>query len=175
MRARPVPTMNTTTHSPPANLLLLLVRRTLLLALLWSMLAEAGPWADWPLVAGIIGAALTTSLLFRPAESARLRGFAVLRFVPWFLAQSLAGGLDVSRRALSPGMPLRPGFIHLPLGLPAGLPQVAFVWIVSLLPGTAGVHLRDNTLEVHVLDRDLHTAEKLRALEQRVSGFFFAP
>jgi multicomponent Na+:H+ antiporter subunit E len=148
------------------------LRRLLLLVVLWCVLAESEPWADWPLAAAILAAALATSLALRPREYTRVRPFAVLRFVPWFLAQSVAGGVDVARRALSPRMPLRTGFVDVSLQLHPGLPRVAFVWIVSLLPGTAGVRLRGATLEVHVLDRELHTPEKLRALEERVRELF---
>jgi multicomponent Na+:H+ antiporter subunit E len=167
--------MTSDSHARHGVRLPAVLRRLLLLVVLWCVLAEADPWADWPLAAAILIAALATSLRLRPQEHARIRPFAVLRLVPWFLAQSVVGGIDVARRALSPRMPLRPGFIEVRLRLHPGLPRVAFVWIVSLLPGTAGVRLRGATLEVHVLDRELHTSEKLGALEERVRELFSAP
>jgi multicomponent Na+:H+ antiporter subunit E len=149
--------------------------RLAMLVFLWVILAERHPWSDWPLAVAVVAAALGTSLVLRPRERVRVRPLAVLRFVPWFLAQSLAGGIDVARRALSPRMPLQAGFVEVPLAAGAGLRRVAFVWVVSLLPGTAGVHLHERGLRVHVLDCERHTLGKLRALEARVNGLFVAP
>ncbi|MBE0509552.1 MAG: Na+/H+ antiporter subunit E [Chromatiales bacterium] len=40
-----------------------------------------------------------------------------LRFIPFFLLQSLLGGIDVARRAFHPRTPLSPTLIRYPLSL----------------------------------------------------------
>jgi multicomponent Na+:H+ antiporter subunit E len=138
---------------------------------LWWVLSE-GVLTDWPLVLLFALLATASSLLLLPPGSFRLRPLGLVRFVPYFLWQSLLGGLDVARRALSPALPLAPGFIEVPLGLKGEAAQAFFVWTVSLLPGTAGAELLGGSLKVHVLDVGQNNLEKLRALERKVAGLF---
>ncbi len=145
------------------------------LIVIWVVLAGSWPTTDGPLVAVLIAAALLTSCRLCPPAPIGLRPWQVVRFIPWFLGQSLGGGLDVAKRALSPRMPLQAGFVALPLRASAGPSRTTLVWIVSLLPGTAAVHLRESNLTIHVLDRELHTLEKLQDLERRVSALFTSP
>lgn len=149
--------------------------RAALLLVIWVVLAGGWPTKDGPLVLALIAAALLTSCRLCPPAPIGLRPWRVLRFIPWFLGQSLAGGLDVAKRALSPRMPLRAGFVALPLRASAGPSRTTLVWILNLLPGTAAVHLRESNLTIHVLDRELHTLEKLQNLERRVSALFTSP
>jgi len=142
---------------------------------IWVVLAGSWPTTDGPLVAALIAAALLTSCRLCPPAPLGLCPWRVVRFIPWFLGQSLAGGLDVAKRALSPRMPLRAGFVTLPLRASAGPSRTTLVWILSLLPGTAAVHLRESNLTIHVLDRELYTLEKLQDLERRVSALFTLP
>jgi multicomponent Na+:H+ antiporter subunit E len=149
--------------------------RAVLLVAIWVVLAGGWPTTDGPLVAALIAAALLTSCRLCPPAPIGLRPWQVVRFIPWFLGQSLIGGLDVAKRALSPRMPLQPGFVAVPLHVPPGPARITLVWILSLLPGTAAVHLQESKLTVHVLDREIHTVEKLSSLERRVSALFKSP
>jgi multicomponent Na+:H+ antiporter subunit E len=147
--------------------------RTIAFALLWWVFAEGS--LRYPLLAagGIAAAVLASLWLVPPGGPAwRLAGFA--RFVPFFLRESLLGGLDVARRAFDPRLPIEPGFIELPLRLPAGAPRVFFVAVVSLLPGTLSTALEGSSLRVHVLDRRMGVDRTLRRLEERVAELYGA-
>ncbi|MDH3716699.1 MAG: Na+/H+ antiporter subunit E [Planctomycetota bacterium] len=96
-------------------------------------------------------------------------------FVHLFACYSLKGGVDVARRALSPGMPLAPAMLDYSLQLRDGTARVFFANIVSLLPGTLSSDIRGNTLVVHVLDRSLPVFPQLQRLEVAVAKVFGSP
>jgi multicomponent Na+:H+ antiporter subunit E len=148
-----------------------IILRALAFFLLWWVLAE-GTLRGWPLLVSFVGLATATSFLLLPPAGLRLRPSGLLHFLPYFLLQSFLGGLDVARRALSPKLPLEPGFLDLPLTLKTEAAQVFFTWTVSLLPGTASAELLEGTLKVHVLDEGQDNLAKLKALEARVALLF---
>jgi multicomponent Na+:H+ antiporter subunit E len=138
----------------------------------WWALSE-GVFREWTVAAVTILIAALASLLLWPAGVWRWRLPGLAGFVPYFLAQSVRGGVDVARRALSPSMPLNPGFMRFQLRLPAGPAQVWFVWIVSLLPGTVSAELDPGSLRVHVLDlENMPAHHTLTRLEERVAALF---
>jgi multicomponent Na+:H+ antiporter subunit E len=141
--------------------------RILAFSLVWWTLLE-GEFQVWPFGVPTILAATVSSLLVFPT-GVRFRPLGLLRFVPYFLVQSVLGGIDVARRALSPKLPISPGFIDVPLALEDEAARVCFVWTVSLLPGTAGAELLEEKLRVHVLDTALPIEERLVELERRVA------
>jgi multicomponent Na+:H+ antiporter subunit E len=95
-----------------------------------------------------------------------------MRFIPFFLWQSLSSSVDVARRALSPELPLNPRFLAYHLRLPAGSARVFFVNVVSLLPGALSVELQDEQLVVHVLDSKAAVLDELQSLEEAVATLF---
>lgn len=97
-----------------------------------------------------------------------LRGLLLL---PFFLWQSLHGGIDVALRALTPRLPLAPTVFDYRLRLPPGPAPVMLASLVSLMPGTlatvSGLRLR-----VHVLDSTMHHQDELELLEALVAWVF---
>jgi multicomponent Na+:H+ antiporter subunit E len=83
--------------------------------------------------------------------------------------------VDVARRALSLHPRLRPGFVEFRTGLPPGPARVFLMNAMNLLPGTLSTGVRGDVLRVHVLDVELPTESRLRALEGRVAGLFGLP
>lgn len=148
-----------------------LLVRVLVFTALWSLLSK-NAWHDWPLVAAAILAGVATSFGLWPLAVWKWRFRPLLRFIPYFLWESVGGGMDVARRALSPKMPLDPAFIEWPLRLRSEGARVFFAWTVSLLPGTASVRLDDVRLKVHVLDQQLPIEEKLREVENHIADLF---
>lgn len=133
----------------------------------WLLLIGADP-ADLPV--GVLAAAVAAraSLRLLPPGSRRLRGGALATIALRLLGQSLGAGVDVAQRALSPRLPLRPGFVSHPLRLPPGPARDAFCALTSLLPGTlpSGTDER-GVLRVHCLDLAQPIAERLAADEAR--------
>lgn len=143
----------------------------LLFLLLWASLAEPRP-GRW--VAGLAAVAAGGLLLrfLGGGGRVRVRPGGLGAFVPYFARQSFLGGLDVARRALSPGLPLTPGLLAHRVSLPPGLPRVFFANALSLLPGTLSARLRDDRLTVHLLVHGPEAEERVRELESRVARVF---
>ncbi|MBD1401224.1 Na+/H+ antiporter subunit E [Pelovirga terrestris] len=139
---------------------------------LWWVLT-GGRASSWLIGLPTIALALWVMNRFPQAPFWPISVAGLLRFIPYFLLQSVRGGVDVARRAYSPTLPLDPEIIEFPLTLPAGRPQMFFLNSVSLLPGTLSADLNGTTLKVHVLDRKVDP--QLGQLENRVAQLFKCP
>ena len=119
---------------------------------LWIMLTGGNP-AD--LRAGAVAALAATwaSLSLLQSGTSRVRRIALARLALRFLGQSVVAGVDVAWRALDPRLPLYPGFVVYPVGLPRGPARNMFTTLMSLLPGTVPTGAdAENQLLVHCLD-----------------------
>jgi len=128
----------------------------------WIVLIGAGH-----AVAGLATAALATwvSMRLLPAGALRLRPAAVPALAVRFLAQSVAAGWDIARRALDPRLPLRPGFVVYPVRLPPGPARNVFTTITSLVPGTIPAGDEADGLLYHCLDVEQPVVAQLAAEE----------
>jgi multicomponent Na+:H+ antiporter subunit E len=145
----------------------------LALAALWVLLTApdlSGWWLG--VVAAGLGVWAHTALGGRQPGRIRLRG--AIPFIPWFLGQSARGGLDVARRALSPSLPLEPGFVTYRTRLPPGPARTFLVNCISLLPGTFTAELEEEgaRLRVHVLAEPEQVPDQLRKVEAQVARLF---
>lgn len=142
-----------------------------LLGGLWWVLSD-GVLAAWsiglPVVAG------TTWWCLRQRRStARLpRPSGLATFLVYFLTQSLRGGLDVARLAVSPAASLRPGFTTYAIRLPPGPARRLFVNTVSLLPGTLSADIDADRLLVHRIGTGPAENADLRDCETRIAALF---
>ena len=157
-------------HNSPSPTSRSILLRAAGFGLLWLMAAE-GNTSAWPLaVVAIAGATAASLWLLPPKVLPPISPGGLLRFLVWFVHQSLAGGFQVAWLAVQPRLNLQPALIELPLTLPTGLPRLLFTAALGLMPGTLGVRLHGDTLLVHVLDRQqpLQTEE----LAERVAAVF---
>ncbi|MDX2167289.1 MAG: Na+/H+ antiporter subunit E [Deltaproteobacteria bacterium] len=131
---------------------------------LWVVLIGAG--AE-DLVVGVVAAALAswTSLRLLPRGALRIRWAPLPGVKLRFLWQSVRAGIDVARRAFSPALPLKLGFIRYHVGFPPGPARNVFVSLTSLLPGTVPIGEQDGAVVYHCLDTDQPVAEELAAEE----------
>ena len=164
----------TTIATPWTPLLFLraLVGRTLIFALLWAALAGGRSLQEWPLVVVSVAAAVVASFFMWPAQTWKWRPLGLFTFAPYFLWQSILGGVDVARRALSPGLPITPGVFEMELRLKREPARVFFAWTVSLLPGTASIGMDERRMRIHVLNTDATNESRLRRLEDAVAALF---
>ncbi len=145
--------------------------RTVLLLLAWWALTEGDPdgigfgLAAVPLVALL-------SLRFFPPSPLRPRLIASLVFSGYFLLRSVAAGVDVARRLLSPRLRISPGYITYTTSLSAGSPRWLLANTLSLLPGTLSVTLRGSDLELHCLDTTMPVSEDVARTELRIARIF---
>jgi multicomponent Na+:H+ antiporter subunit E len=152
-----------------ARLLHALVQRIAVFAALWWALAE-GRAEAWLFGAPVIAAAAAASLVLQGGAPWRMRPLAGLRALGWFLRRSLAAGFDVALRAVRPRPGLAPGFVTVRPRLADPAARVLLADALSLVPGTLSVELREDGLELHVLDRAAPTERELRELEAHIAA-----
>jgi len=145
-----------------------LVRGTAL-AGLWLLLAGA---EGWPVAVPSVALAVAVSLRLRAPARLGLSLPGAVRFVGFLLYESLRGGLDVARRALSPASPAPGGVVELRSGLPAGAPRTLMAVAISLLPGTLCAAIEDDRVRLHCLDPEAPVQAELARLEARIAGLF---
>lgn len=143
--------------------------RLMLLAGIWWGLSGGAPASWWIGVPAVLLATAASVALLPPIP---LVWHELPRFIPFFLARSLSGGVDVAWRALHPSLPIAPVLVEYPLQLPPGLPRVFMANSVSLLPGTLSAALDQSLLKVHLLDGRKDFLAELKDLEQRVARLF---
>lgn len=138
--------------------------------LLWFAMMPSMRLAD--VAMGIASSALATwaSARLLPRAAGEVRLVSLLRFLPHFVWQSVAAGVDVALRALHPRMPLRPGLVVCPVGFPAGVARNEFRCIVSLMPGSVPVDEGRGSIAFHCLDTTRPIARQMAAEEARLAG-----
>lgn len=121
------------------------------LCLVWWVLAE-GHVDAW--LIGVPAVVVATVVLARtgPALTRWPRLVALPGFVVYFAWQSLRGGIDVARRAMTPGLDLQPTVVDHKWSLPPGNPRTLAAIALNLMPGTLTVRDHGAHLSVHVLD-----------------------
>ena len=128
------------------------------------------------LLAGLLAtvAATWVSVRLLPPSPGRLHPVALMKLVAHFLFQSMVAGVDVARRAFDPRLPLKPGLLSYPVGIPAGTGRATFGALTSLMPGTVPVGTDpEGALVYHCLDLDQPVAAALardEALMVRARG-----
>ena len=110
------------------------------------------------------------SLILAPPSQYRISLVGVFRFIPFFLRQSLHGGIDVMRRALSSRQLLDPGLVSYTTFLPEGSARILFANTISLLPGTLSAELHGNSVTIHTLDRGLPIWANIQGLEYHIAA-----
>lgn len=134
---------------------------------LWLILLPSVKPADLLVGAFACAAATWLSLRLLPPSRSGIRLAVLLGLLPHFIWESIRGGFDVAKRAFSPRMPLKPGFIECPVGFAPGLARNTFACITSLMPGTVAVADCEGGLLFHCLDTEQAVVEQLSA-EQRL-------
>jgi multicomponent Na+:H+ antiporter subunit E len=143
---------------------------TAFLALVWWILEQvAGSW-----IAGVVAVAtgVGVRLYASRMHPVGLRPLRLVRFGLYFVGQSVVGGWDVSRRALSPSLPLSPDLMTHRLSLTSAPARVFLSNVLSLLPGTFSADLRDDVLVVHLLVGGERAESRVVDLERRVDALF---
>lgn len=140
---------------------------TLAFFALWAILAGGRGWSAG---APFVVLAAVTSCLVAPMSRWSLAGLA--RFLPYFLWNSLRGGVDVASRILHPKLPIKPGLVYYELQLSDTAARVMMANTVTLLPGTLSANLDNHVLVIHVLNADASFDDMLGSVERRVADLF---
>jgi multicomponent Na+:H+ antiporter subunit E len=132
---------------------------------LWIVLSDGAPGDFMPgIAAALVAAAISLRLL--PPTGFRMRVLPLAELGVRFLGQSVTAGVDVARCALDPRLPINPGLLRYPVGLPRSAARNTFTMLASLLPGTVpiGPDERDQLL-IHCLDLRQPVAKQFAAEE----------
>ena len=156
--------------TPAATLPEMLVR-TVILALLWWIIAQ-GQTSAWLIGLPAVAAAAVASLYLGRDRSRRISLTGLSVFIALFLRESVRGGLDVARRTLAPQLRIQPGFKDYRLQLTDPLAQVLLINCISLLPGTLAARLKGDRVEVHLLDAGEDAEPGLHQLERAIARLF---
>ena len=155
-----------TPHPSPANRFTGSLFRFLLVVFLWTILA-GGQWREPLVIAFILLSVTWLSLRFLPPQKQNPALRPLLAFLPWFAWHSLMGGWDVARRAFHPRLPLDPAMTTFATGDWTDRERHTFIWLVSLLPGTACTgQTNKGLLHIHLLDASAKPA--LHLLAQKI-------
>lgn len=144
--------------------------RSVAFFVLWWVLTEGAGAAAFAVV--VVPLALGASLVLARPHPRRVSLLGLLRFIRFFLWESLRGGVDVARRALHPRMPLAPEMVEYPLRARDERERVLLVTVMSLVPGTVGAALDENRIRLHVIDRRLPVERTIRRVEAGIAGIF---
>ncbi len=129
-----------------------------------------GLWFAIPVLAA---AFLVRRAMPIPRSRRAISTWAFVSFIPYFLWQSLIGGLDVAWRSFHPRLPLEPNSYLYPLRLTSDSSRVFLAQVVSLMPGTLACRISRRNLIVHVLSGSRAAlVTELTALENRTAAIF---
>jgi multicomponent Na+:H+ antiporter subunit E len=145
--------------------------RLVLFALLWLVLVGTDP------VSWIVGVPAVLLASYAAARLSTLVGadprpLRLIAFVPFFVWESVLGGMDVARRVLAPRLRIDPALVSYRPRLKDPAAQVVFLDTISLLPGTLSADIRNGLVQVHALDGDPAMVAGLERLEARVARLF---
>jgi len=137
-------------------------------AFLWWLLAD-GHQGSWMIGIPAVLAASWAAHALGSGGHLDISIPGLLRFFPFFIWESLRGGLDVARRTLAPRMRIEPGFTVFHTSLQNPSARLLFTNSMCLLPGTLAADLHNDRIEVHMLDATIDPQAELARLERSVA------
>jgi multicomponent Na+:H+ antiporter subunit E len=142
-------------------------------AFLWWLITD-GQFSSWIIGIPAILFATWTFLRLNPKSGRYISPLGLLRFIPFFLIESLRGGIDVATRTLQPTLNIKPGFYCYQVKLEESAERVFFINCVNLLPGTLTADIHEDHMEIHLLSEDIDPGAGLSRLEEAVGQVFQA-
>jgi multicomponent Na+:H+ antiporter subunit E len=142
-----------------------------LLALIWFLLT-GDDWKSWLVGLPVVVLATWSVLRLRGPAEGRFSPLGLLKFMPYFVWESVHGGIDVVSRVMRPQMRIKPGFLDYRMKLTQPSARRLFVNSLSLLPGTLAADLDGVCLRIHALDCGIDLKDQLVRLERMVSAVF---
>lgn len=156
--------------APASPVTTFMLRGAALLAVWWALTLGEVSGLGFGVVVAVLVAWLSVRVF--PPSGYRLRPLGLVLFLGYFLSRSVAAGVDVARRLLSPALPVHPGEITLTLRLPEGSPRWLLANTLSLMPGTLSALLEGDRLTLHCLDTREPVEVDVRETERQVARVF---
>ena len=130
---------------------------TLFLGALWLLLS--GHYTPVLLILGVLSVLLVVflsmraDLIDREIQPVLVRP-SVLLYWLWLGREIVKSNVDVSRRILSPGLPISPNMFTVRAGQKSELGRVTYANSITLVPGTVTVRVNEDMVTVHALTRE---------------------
>jgi multicomponent Na+:H+ antiporter subunit E len=146
--------------------------RVLVLGVAWYVISAGDP-ESW-----LVGApAVLLAAAIQPPRRGpgRLRWWRLdhlARFVFFYLAQAIAGGVDVALRALHPRREVAPDFVTYRLRIPRGPATSLLAVTISMLPGTVAADTVGRRMVVQRIHPGIDVQTGCRRAEERVARLF---
>lgn len=142
---------------PPANKVRLASSLGVVLFVVWLLLS--GYFQTFLLTLGLLSClaivliALRMDVVDREAHPLHLIG-RIVGYWAWLLKEIWVAGIDVSKRVLSPRMPISPTLVQLKTGQATALGKVIYANSITLTPGTFTIRVFDDQILVHALSQE---------------------
>ena len=101
------------------------------------------------------------------------RIFYAIIYLFRFAKELTLANYQVAKLVLSPQLPIRPGFVSIPLAARTDFEITSFANSITLTPGTISVHIPDDrhAIVIHAID----VGDDLEALRQSIKDSLEAP
>jgi len=86
-----------------------------------------------------------------------------------FLIELIKANIDVTRRVLSPGLPINPGVVKVKTKLKSKMARLILADSITLTPGTFTLHVEEDAFYIHWISADTDNVEQ--ATKELVSKF----
>ena len=143
----------------------------LFLSAIWLLLS--GHYTPLLLLLGVLSTLLVVflatraDLIDREIQPVLIKP-TVLFYWAWLGREIIKSNIDVSRRILSPGMPISPTIFTVRADQKTELGRVTYANSITLVPGTVTVEVNENVFTVHALTREMAAELKRGEMNRRV-------
>ncbi len=138
---------------------MLTIRLVITMAVLWLLLS--GYFKAQLLILGVLSVALVTWLALRMrvlthrGQPIYFRFFHIFKYWSWLAKQILLSNIDVTKRILSPQMPIRPTLRRVTATPNSDMGRAIYANSITLTPGTTAINFTpDDDILVHALHED---------------------
>jgi len=142
------------------------------LYVLWLLLS--GHYEPLLLVLGAISCVFVAWIAYR-MDVADREGHPIhltwrsLVYWPWLFWEIVKANVEVARLILSPHLAISPTVIKVKASQPDELGHVIYANSITLTPGTVSIDVRDATIEVHAITREMAEGLETGEMDRRVT------
>ncbi|MEN8198303.1 MAG: Na+/H+ antiporter subunit E, partial [Pseudomonadota bacterium] len=88
----------------------------------------------------------------------------------WLGWEVVKSNIDVTKRIVSPGLPISPTVVTVKTSQATELGQVTYANSITLTPGTISLRVDRDSIDVHAVSRDAAAALEQGEMDRRVTG-----
>jgi len=148
------------------------VSLSVVLYVLWLLLS--GHYEPLLLVLGAVSCVFVAWIAYR-MDVADREGHPIhltwrsLVYWPWLFWEIVKANLEVARLILAPRLAISPTVIKVKASQPDELGHVIYANSITLTPGTVSIDVRDATIEVHAITREMAEGLQTGEMDRRVT------